>query len=357
MAEQTSTPQTSTIHTLTDFLTASGVQWRVHDLSRRVISLSPTLIQEVEQGLRPFPHPRQQKAWLAISFWQANAAVIPHPYIWFVALPLDERGCFQQAAMQDFMSIVVAALEQDHEHNSEKNHNPYIFQPDENRRAAFHAQMSSLLQQPPSIHFETAEAYFLEHGQQLAWQQLGVQGIHDVLVRGLEQSKLQEKITQNFFSYPAPVREALCQALEQTQLPAAFFQQLFALTQQHHSVQNQLLLLRSLSSGAAEPAFQAWLTGLLQASADFSAPQQEELLLIIAARCWPALQQANLLEYYFTLVVEYNPQLFPALYKELVALACLRPLCLAFLHKPHQTPLLQQAIADLTRSLYEPNHV
>src|SRR5690554_6489641 len=146
--------QMTNIATLTEFLEASGVEWRVHDLSRRVTELSPELLRAVEKGQRPFPTPRQQKAWLAITFWQTT------PYIWFVALPLDERGTFQHAAMQHFMSIIVEALGESPTANVSESQdkllqqNPYIFQPDEARRAAFHAAISVLLQQPPSIHFE-----------------------------------------------------------------------------------------------------------------------------------------------------------------------------------------------------------
>src|SRR5690554_2821099 len=208
----------TSIATLSEFLDASGVVWQVHDLSRRVTELTPNVLRDVEQGLRPFPTPRQQKAWLAITFWQPKQ--VKRPFIWFVALPLDERGAFQHAAMQHFMSIIVDALgEQPTAELTETQEqrlaqNPYIFQPDEARRAAFHAQISASLEHAPSIHFEHAEAFFSGRSD-IDWQLLGVQGIHDLAVRNIHQPKVQLFISQNFLNFPEPLQEALSLALEQ----------------------------------------------------------------------------------------------------------------------------------------------
>lgn len=350
------------IATLSEFLNASGVEWRVHDLSRRVKELTPELLGEVEQGTRPFPTPRQQKAWLAITFWTpttANEQSI-RPFIWFTALPLDERGAFQHAAMQHFMSIIVEALgeqptaELTESQEQRLQQNPYIFKPDEARRAAFHAQISAALKQPPSIHFEHAEAYFSGRSD-IDWQLLGVQGIHDLAVRNIQQPKVQLFISQNFLSFPEPLQEALSLALEQVILPSALQQNLLALRTQLQSHAALIRLLRSVSGRAAEPALQQWLRQLL---ADRTQPtEQQELLLVIAARCWEALQDPALLELYFTQVAQADINLFIALYKELVSVTDLRLHCLGLLYQANLNPDLQKALQALKQSVQESQNV
>jgi len=352
------------IATLSEFLNASGVEWRVHDLSRRVKELTPELLREVEQGTRPFPTPRQQKAWLAITFWTpttANEQSI-RPFIWFTALPLDERGAFQHAAMQHFMSIIVEALGEqptaDLTESQEQRlqQNPYIFKPDEARRAAFHAQISAALKQPPSIHFEHAEAYFSGRSD-IDWQLLGVQGIHDLAVRNIHQPKVQLFISQNFLNFPEPLQEALSLALEQVILPSALQQNLLALRTQLQSQSHSVLirLLRSVSGRAAEPDLQQWLRQLLAEPSQ--ATEQQELLLVIAARCWEALQEPKLLELYFTQVAQLDINLFVALYKELVSVTELRLHCLGLLYQSNLNLDLQQAFQALKQSVQESQNV
>lgn len=347
------------IATLTEFLDASGVTWRAHDLSRRVMELPPSLLRQVEQGVRPFPTPRQQKAWLAITFWHSTTAAA-QPFIWFAALPLDERGMFQHAAMQHFMSIIVEALgQQPTAHLTESQQqrlqqNPYIFQPDEARRAAFHAQISAALSQEPSIHFEHAEAYFSGRSD-ISWQLLGIQGIHDMAVRSLQQPAIQHYISQHYFSFPEPIQEALSLALEQVILPSALQQNLLALRTEAASLAARLRLIRCVSGRANEPALQHWLRQLLTASSHGA--EQQELLLVIAARCWSALQEHRLLELFFTKLAQNDLKLFITLYKELVAITELRPHCLSLLYQTNLAPSLQQAVLALKRSVRESTHV
>lgn len=347
------------IATLSEFLDASGVIWRTHDLSRRVTELPASLLREVEQGLRPFPTPRQQKAWLAITFWHPTTAAA-QPFIWFVALPLDERGIFQHAALQHFMSIIVDALgaqptaELTESQQQRLQQNPYIFQPDEGRRAAFHAQISAALGQAPSIHFEHAEAYFTGRSD-INWQQLGIQGIHDMAVRSLQQPVVQQYISQHYLGFPEPLQEALCLALEQVILPSPLQQNLLALRTQVASPAVRLRLIRCVSGRANEPALQQWLRQLLTASRNGT--DQQELLLVIAARCWSVLQDNTLLELFLTKVAQSNLTLFITLYKELVAIAELRPHCLSLLYQQNLNPSLQHAVLALKQSVRESTHV
>ncbi|RUO44366.1 hypothetical protein CWE15_04110 [Aliidiomarina taiwanensis] len=345
----------TSIATLTEFLEASGVEWRVHDLSRRVTALSPELLRAVELGQRPFPTPRQQKAWLAITFWQTT------PYIWFVALPLDERGAFQHAAMQHFMSIIVEALGEtptaDVTESQEEllKQNPYIFQPDEARRAAFHAAISIQLEQPPSIHFEHAEAFFSGKSD-IDWQLLGVQGIHDMAQRSLTAPAVQQFIYQGFLDFPEPLQEALCLALEQVALPSSLQSNLLTLRTKLSTVSQQQKLLRCVSARANEPSTRQWIRQLLQ-EPQGSQAEQQELYLIMAARCWAAFNDVELLTLYFTQVATLSTELFIQLYRELVAIAELRPFCLGLLYQADVQPVLQEAFTALKQSVARNKHV
>lgn len=353
----------TTIATLSEFMNASGVEWRVYDLSRRVVPLPAEQLQGVERGELPFPHPRQQKAWLGITFWHPTQE--DNPFIWFVSLPLDERGAFQHAAMQHFLSIIVEALgetptaQPNAEQEARLQQNPYIFQPDETRRAMFHAKVSHDLRRLPSIHYEQAHSYLtgqhvtdngVAKGIDDEWQQLGIQGIHDVVVRDLDDRKFQQYLVKHFPLCPTPLQDALTAALEHCTLPNALQNNLLALIQPSQNTEGFALnyaLLRTTSARAHERSYQQKFRSVYTLASE---SQQIELITLLAARAWSALSDPDLLQACLLRAAEHSPEFFTQLFREWVSLPELRIFCLAFIRQEHDHEALHRAIAHLVQS-------
>ncbi|MCC5856276.1 MAG: DUF3549 family protein [Idiomarina sp.] len=341
----------SSITNLSEFLSASGVKWHVFNLSRQVRMMPQEQFVAIEQGQQPFPAPRQQHAWLGVLFWREESQT---PFVWFVKLPLDERGVFQHAALQHFLSIIVEALGQNPTANPSQaqesllQQNPYIFQPDEHRRAAFHAKAALLLDQPASIHFEAAEA-FLSGQTDADWRDLAIQGLHDVAARSLSSTKVQRTISQDFVTWPEPFQQALAQTLEHHELPNTLAQNLIGLLQQEAHASAPPLrenLLRSLTSMSNTAALQKSLLQLLKLE-----HHDANTLILIAARHAEALADNVLFKRFMQSVAASDEQLFSQLFKELVMIPSVRMHCLSLLHTPEQPEAIQRGINCLVQSV------
>ncbi|XQW86168.1 DUF3549 family protein [Thalassotalea piscium] len=89
----------NTIDTISDLLTLSNSQYRVYDIGRKIDKITKEQFSKIEANQLPYPFPSQGHAHLALAFWQKEAK---HPYLWFVKLPLDERGLLNQGARNHF---------------------------------------------------------------------------------------------------------------------------------------------------------------------------------------------------------------------------------------------------------------
>ncbi|WP_194755843.1 DUF3549 family protein [Aliidiomarina indica] len=353
------------IDTITDFLTAAGhaaeqqqgskgARFRIYDLSRRVQALGLADFAAIERNERPFPAPRQQHAWLGIVFWSEQQQ--NDPYIWFVKLPLDERSLFQHAARQHFLSIIVDALGTDlnsapsAEQEKRLQDNPYVFQPDEARRAAFHALVRRDLGLPPSIYYEDAQSFFSQEDSPVEWESLGVQGIHDVIARLSHpdqpgQQLLHKRLAQDFLNWPGPIQQTLTEAMEHRQLPAALQNNLLAALEgmfEDALSDSHFALLRATSAQALSNRYQQLVLRLLK-----TYPNDTDLLLTIGARAWPALIDYGNLQLYLEQLATTSETIFIQAFRDLVMLPELRPLLLNILRKDDLSPVLQDAIQAL----------
>ncbi|RUO34659.1 DUF3549 family protein [Aliidiomarina soli] len=345
--------QANSVDTLTEFLTIGDTHYYIFDLGRLVQQIANTEFALIEAGQQPYPTPLQQHAWLGIVFWHKNNA--QSPYIWFAKFPLDERGLISHGARQHYLQIIVEALGRDitaptsAEQDEILKQNPYIFTPAEDKRAAFHAKVSYLLEQPASIYFEDAEAFILGKSQPADWQQLGLQGLHDVAVRLNQQPKLATAIHQHFDSWPAPFQKVLCETLEQHPLPSSLQHNLTARLQQQRgeaALPQHISLLRALSSSVQSGSrITSELQRAIRALLDTSC--EPDLLVILAARLWPLLEDDGIRTAYLNQLAT-QPDLFPHLFADLVALPALRPHLLLLLHSPdQQSEALQSAITAM----------
>ncbi len=310
------------ITNLAEFLAASGAQYRVFDMGRRISSLPQADFEAIAAGTMPYPMPFKRQAWLGIVFWQTQ------PFIWFVQLPVDEQGMLEQGASAQFMALVMAAMDSD---SNELPDNPFTFKPAMDKLASFHSQVRLLLGEPASLHYEQAQAYFRGQLDQDSWDQLGLQGIADVAVRDKHQPWLAECIA----TLPEPVLEALCQQLEHLALPQALADSLYRRFE--HS--GKLCLARALANSPYAP----------EVADALLAQNQIQALVVVAARLWPTLQQPERLQAFLCQAAELaSPAGFRSLFSDLVMLPQLRVFVLAQLRQP-QPQVLLQAIDRLSQ--------
>lgn len=340
-----------TISNLNELLEQGHCHYDCYDLGGRVQPLASGTFAAVAEQRAPYPYPQQHHAQFALVFWPQLQAQ-PQPFIWLLKLPLDERGLLDQQAQQSFIAQVVALLGQQitgaltDQQQQQLQQSPYLFSPSTVQQAALHAQLRARFLQPPSLHFEAVES-FLHDPQQQQWQQLGLQGIHDVAVRLAQLDSLQRQLLDQLPHLPLPFLQALAQALEHPPLPLAMIEPLLN-SLSHLPEPRQLLVWRMLSSRADHPAVQHALARLLQHP--LSSTQAADLLVLIGMRLWPALvsplasdnSNSVLPSYLQHLAAHHHAELRMALLQHLVRLPALRPHLLALLRRNDNPTSLRQ---------------
>lgn len=328
-----------TITNLAELLSESQSDFVVYDLGRRVQLLDADTFQAICAQQRPYPYPLQDHAWFAVVFWPQHAEQQPEPFLWFLKMPLDERGLMSLAAQQEYMTHVIALLGQqltgalNEQQEQQLQQSAYLFTPSEAKRAAVHAQITQRWQRPASRFFEAAQSELREPTAD-GWQTLGIQGIHDVVVRLAHDAQTTAAMAQHFSDYPEPLQNALAEALEHTTPPPALrepLQNLLAAA----SGQAYLNALRALAGYANDAALQTVLHERLSNAA-------ADELIIIAARLWPALA-GELLEDYLLRVAELNnPALFAGIVRDILRLPETRIYALGLVQRNDlPTPLYQ----------------
>lgn len=351
------------VDTLTEFLALGNTHYYIFDLGRLVHQIPNEQFAAVEAGQQPYPTPSQRHAHLGIVFWHKSNP--KQPFIWFTKLPLDERGLINHAARQHYLQIIMQALGRDitaeskPEQDELLKQNPYIFTPDDDKRAAFYAKVNILLAQPPSIYFEDVEHFILQQSDVNSWQRLGLQGLHEVAARLSSQPRLCDAIDQNLTNWPASFQHSLLVALEHHILPDGLQKLLFdelQLAIDKADVPRQITLLRAFA-GSIQNAPTAPVINYLHKVLEqpLSKVQQEDILVIVAARLWPVLLNNELRRQYLLLLSE-DPQLFAQVFMDLVGLPELRPFMLQILRETPATEIsLNKAINYLKSSLHTAN--
>lgn len=352
-----------TISNLTELLEQSNCHYCCYDLGGRVQALTTAEFVAVTEQRAPYPYPQQHHAQFALVFWPQLQAQ-PEPFMWLLKLPIDERGLLDQQAQQSFITQVVALLGQQltgalsAQQQQQLQHSQYLFTPSTVQQAALHAQLRLRFAQPPSLHFEAVESY-LRNPHQQPWQQLGLQGIHDVAVRLTQLESLQPYLLTQLDSLPMPFLQALAQALEHPLLPLPVVAPLLAQLPQL-TAERQLLVWRMLSSRADHAILQQELLQRLQGA--LTTNHDIDLLVLVAMRLWPALipaavtgqgeeQQPNLLAHYLQhLAALEHTELRVALLQHLIRVPAVRPHLLALLRRHDNTTPLRQLWQQLNET-------
>lgn len=234
---------------LTDFLDHSGARYRVFDLGSQLRELSSGSWQAFDRG-EPYAYPHLGHAWIVLLLWNPDNR--EQHSIWFMKLPLDEQACLPVAVHQDVLQRLYQALgtEDPGERQRLLTDHPYQFTPAPAKMAALHARASRILGVAPSQHYEPARRYLLEDGPVDTWQQLGVQGIAEVLERLDERAARQ--LAKRLPQLPREPRLVVLEALEHQRPAPSLVQALITQAEQADDAELDTATLRAVSQTDAK---------------------------------------------------------------------------------------------------------
>ncbi|GAA6206211.1 DUF3549 family protein [Thalassotalea sp. SU-HH00458] len=336
----------TTIASISELLTLSNCQFRVYDLGRKIDKLSKETFNKVELNQLPYPTPFQGHAHLAITFWQKQS---PQPFLWFVKLPLDERGLLNQGARNHFVAIIAEALGADLSVDpTEKQEellksNPYIFTPSQYKLAMLNSLISFDLKSPPSQHYQSFQRYLTDKNWQ-QWQTIGVQGITDFVAR-IGDKEHDELIANSLADLPFEVLSPLCGALENKTLSLCIIESLLHLLSKTPSdnLDKQQMLLRSLASSTEHTLVDNYFLNLLNKE-----QLDTDLLICISGRCWTTLNNDKRIMLFLEhLAAKQDFELFTAIFKDLVAIPTIRPILFQCMRSTERSETLSVAIGQL----------
>jgi hypothetical protein len=336
------------ISSISELLSLSDSQYRIYDIGRRVDKISKAQFEKIESAQLPYPFPSQGHAFMAIAFWQKQSTT---PYLWFIKLPLDERGLLNQGARNHFIAIIVEALGGDLSVNPTEQQeallkkNPYHFTPAQYKLATVNSVVSVALKQPASQFYAPAVNYLSGVNGWDAWQEVGVQGLSDFAIR-LADNNNDSALISAFNHLPGQVLTPLCSALENVSLPAELISAVISRYQQAVTQSDSMLassLLRALASSTQHPFSEKFIVELIN-----NHELSEENLIIIAGRLWSVFTHEEILFNYLELLIKGDDlALFKAIFKDLVAIPSTRPLLLQAIRSPNRSNALAQAIGEL----------
>lgn len=334
----------STINTISEFLLQAGTDYRVFDMARGIKPLEAQEFLDIENATFAAPFPRQQHAWFGILFF--NKQTSKEQYIWFVKLPLDEKGLVVGAARQQFLHIVVEALGNTLDKQSNPNNqlpeNPFTFIPNQQQLADFNSLCKVELGIPLSDHLTLAEQY-LTNPEHLDWRNVSLQGIAD-FTASLQQNKHRLLLLKQFSSLAPDMQYALCASLENHKLDEEISTLL--INWYHQDIEDEKRLhsvLRGLSQSQARAAVNSLISSVLNCTNG----HKSSALMLIAARHWQTLNELTILTIYVELLADCDEDVFIGLYSDLVQIPEIRESMLGVLRWPKKSPQLTLAIGQL----------
>lgn len=334
----------SHINTISEFLLQAGTDYRVFDMARGIKKLSSQQFLNIEHALFPAPYPRQQHAWFGLIF--NNKQLGSEHYIWFVKLPLDEKGILISAARNHFLQIIVDALGQQLENNQQVNgqlpENPYSFMPNQQQLADFNSISRNELNLGQSVHYPAALAY-IRQPEQIDWRQIPLQGIADIgaLARQKETINL---LVDKFPLLAEDVQTTLCASLEHQAIGNKLSQCIHAwLMQDFNDIKRLQSTLRALSQSTSNKLVRELILQILNSKHSLD----QNILILLAARHWQQLNDQQISILFINKLAEVNTELFISLFADLVQLPTLRQTMLNILRWPQKSAQLTAAIGQL----------
>ena len=334
----------TTITSISELLSLSGSQFRVYDVGRKIEKISKDIFNKIELNQLPYPYPTQSHASIAIVFWQKDSS---QPFIWFVKIPLDERGLLNQGSRNHYIAIIIEALGKNiTETPSEKQeellkNNPYHFTPAQYKLAALNSIINTELKRNMSEHYTLFTQYISGSLGWENWQNIGVQGINDFASK-INESNNADQLTHSLPFLPEQVIAPLFTALENQKLPLSLIEVTLNKLQQPDLNDNiKSSLLRSLSSSCKHPLVTAYISSLLDQPEALST----NTLILFSGRLWEVMEDTSILFKYFEAIAEKNDKaLFSEIFKDLVSIPSLRHQVFEIMRSPQRSDALTQAI-------------
>ncbi len=339
------------IQSMVDFLRQSGAQVRIFDMGRRVSKVTTGQFSKVEQGLIPYPLPFLQHAWIALLMW--NPKQRQQNVVWFLKLPLDERGFLETAVRDDILHRLLQnishLMEPQADADDAMKDNPFSFKPDQEKMAIFHACATLATEQPASPYYEYAQQYFAgQHGFE-QWQALGYQGIADLVVRH-DSGRNAEILRRAIPQLPDAPFEVLCTCLENIEPDHKLFSALAnraeAVLDAAEASSNQIAaMVRGLSNGRDEVRLQALLRRVLESDYALEA----EVIAAVATRCHHSLLQPELLQLFLERLArgKAGQTGFSRILADLMFMPPLRALIMQAFRNPARSEALSHAIGAM----------
>jgi hypothetical protein len=338
----------TSIDTISDLLSLSNSQYRIYDIGRKIDKISKEQFQKIELNQLPYPFPVQGNACIAITFRQKKSE---QSYIWFVKLPLDERGLLNQAARNHFIAIITEALGADLSVNpTEKQEellkaNPYHFTPAQYKLAALNSLLTVELKKPASEYFIHTQEYISGKLGWGNWQNIGVQGITDLVAR-LSFDNNEQLLLDALPHLPEQVLYPLCAALENEKLSLALLTVLIQRIERSIDKSNQAdktQLLRALASTSQHPKTEQLVDQLFE-----KALLSTDDFITLAARCWLLLEKpATMMRFLEAMLKSQEQNVFSAIFKDLVAIPVIRPILFQCIRDPQRSDELSLALGQL----------
>ena len=337
------------LETISDFLVLSGFQYRIFDLGRKIQKISNQTFAAIELQQTPYPYPFQQKAWLAILFWDKQKK--QEPVIWFLSFPIDELGLLKLESRDGFVRDLMSNIGENMQAHlaggiakDSLKESPFSFKPREDRLAVFHALATVELKDKPSQHYAPAQDYLSGKDGFERWEFLGLQGIADVIAR-LEHDGNASKLATALPSLPDVPLDRFMQCLENVSFAGTLSASVAKrITEEMNSETKQpplmASLLRALSGSEARSERQRLITEVLTSEWR----EEIEVLAAISGRAWGDLRAGKIMQHFLEATALQEQDVFNILLVDLMTIPDMRPKVLAGLRNPERSSLLSQRI-------------
>ncbi|REG86476.1 DUF3549 family protein [Marinomonas pollencensis] len=280
------------IESLGDLFDMVGCDATFYDLGRHITKITPQQVIQFDRKQQAYPFPFRQAAWLACFLKSKDSQkqeASDTGVVWFLKLPLDEAGCLNLGTRDHFIKSIVDKILHKGEAaglSEALEDNPYVFKPDQERMASFHAILAANLNAPTSEYFQDVVNYLSPKGQaeaQQEWQNLGLQGIAELAVRA-HQAPYTDLILNAIEQAPKPLVSALCHALEHETLAPELSAAIINKLLQEEDTLMQASYLRALSRSELDDALLLPLFAML-GSVNECSDAQIHPIAALAAKC------------------------------------------------------------------------
>lgn len=334
------------VTTLLEFLESSGSTVKIHDIGRRVCSISRDDFLKFEKQQLAYPYPVQQQAWFAISM--THEAVNKEAVIWFLRFPLDETGKLQAAGRDYFMHRLFEAAGA--EHDALKD-NPHVFKPREDIMAIYHARLSRQLKKPPSKFYQHASTYLQGDQGWEQWNFVGFQGIADFVAR-LDENNNEALLAKAIPHLPVQPLEAVCQCLENRDVSLALTEVLLARYQQESSINHpDSHVIASLCRAVALSVSHNRKNDLLNMALSGPAKNSPDVLAAISARNWEWLTTTEHAQVYLYQLADCDQESFNQCLLDLLYMPGLRDTLLSVIRNPERPNQLATRFGQMMQQI------